>query len=332
MLRHFRRRRRAAAAMLGTAALLALMAAMDRRSGQARSVAVTSDAAEPAPGAAARGGATAPPLRVCADPNNLPFSNERGEGFENRIAALLAAEMGRPLAYEWRAQRRGFIRNSLNANRCDVIVGIPTSVDMVLTTRPYYRSTYVFVTKRGAQPVASFDDPRLRTMRIGVQLIGDDGANSPPVHALTTRGIVGNLVGYTVYGDYREPNPPARVVEAVAQGDVDVAIAWGPLAGWVARTSSAPLALTPVSPQIDVPFLPFVFDVGMGVRRVDVALRDTLDAILVRRRASIDSILACYGVPRLNRRATAGAPPARCQGVPAAVPAGPASRPRTPRP
>lgn len=254
---------------------------------------------------AVAGSAAAPPvskpaLRVCADPNNLPFSNSRGEGFENRIAEMVADDLGRTVEYTWMAQRRGFIRNTLNARACDVIIGIPSTVEMLLTTRPYYRSTYVFVTKRGAPKVTSFDDPRLRTMRIGVHLVGDDGANSPPVHALTQRGIVGNLVGYTVYGDYATPNPPARLVEAVARGDVDVAIAWGPLAGWVAKRSRVPLELTPVSPQIDLPFLPHVYDISMGVRRTDVALRDSLEQVMARRRQDIDAVLERYGVPRVG--------------------------------
>jgi mxaJ protein len=253
------------------------------------------------PQAAGDEGSTAanalPALRVCADPNNLPYSNRREEGFENRIAGILATELGKRVEYTWMAQRRGFIRNTLNANACDVIIGIPSSVDMLLTTRPYYRSTYVFVTRRGHPQVASFDDPRLRTMRIGVHLIGDDGVNSPPVHALTQRGVVGNLVGYTVYGDYAQPNPPARLVEAVVTGDVDIAIAWGPLAGWVARQSAVPLDLVPVSPQIDLPFLPHVYDISMGVRRVDVALRDSLERAMATRRADIDAILREYGVP-----------------------------------
>jgi len=242
-----------------------------------------------------------PALRVCSDPNNLPFSNADEEGFENRIAEIVAAELGRRVEYTWMAQRRGFIRNTLNARRCDVIIGIPASMDMLLTTRPYYRSTYVFVTRRGAPRVASFDDPQLRTMRIGVHLVGDDGTNSPPVHALTQRGIVGNLVGYTVYGDYAQPNPPARLVEAVARGDVDVAIAWGPLAGWVAQRSRVPLDLVPVTPQIDLPFLPHVYDIAMGVRRTDVALRDSLEGVIARRRADIDAVLVEYGVPMVGR-------------------------------
>jgi mxaJ protein len=240
-------------------------------------------------------------LRVCADPNNLPFSNDRHEGFENKLADLVAGEMRATVQYEWWAQRRGFFRNTLKAGKCDVVMGVPTSFEMTLTTRPYYRSTYVFVTKRRSSiRVRTFDDPVLRRTRVGVQLVGDDYANAPPAHALTKRGIVQNVRGYTLYGDYREPNPPARIVDAVAQGEVDVAVVWGPLAGYFATREPVPLRLVPVSPQIDLPFLPFVFDISMGVRREDKALRDEIDAILVRRRASIDSILTQYGVPRVD--------------------------------
>lgn len=255
--------------------------------------------AQPAPDERA---GSAEVLRVCSDPNNLPYSNTAGEGFENRIAEIVAAEMGRRVEYTWWAQRRGFIRSTLNAGRCDLIVGIPSSIEMLLTTRPYYRSTYVFVQRQGTVPVTSFDDPRLRSMRIGVQLIGDDGTNSPPVHALTNRGISGNLVGFLVYGNYAEQHPPTRVVEAVASGEVDVAIAWGPMAGWAAARSASPLTLTPVSPQIDVPFLPFVYDMAMGVRRTDVALRDTLEAVLRRRGPEIEAVLDAYAVPIVGRR------------------------------
>ncbi|HEX8851588.1 MAG TPA: substrate-binding domain-containing protein [Gemmatimonadaceae bacterium] len=243
-------------------------------------------------------------LRVCADPNNLPFSNARGEGIENHLAELVAREIGATVQYEWWAQRRGFIRSTIKADLCDVVMGVPTSFDMLLTTRPYYRSTYVFVTKRDAPyRITSFDDPRLRRLRIGVQLIGDDYANAPPSHALSKRGIIDNVRGYTVYGDYAETDPPARIIDAVAKGDVDVAVAWGPLAGYFAAREPARLALTPVTPQIELPYLPFVFDISMGVRRGDVFLRDELDGVLVRRRASIDSLLQSFGVPRVDRPA-----------------------------
>lgn len=242
-------------------------------------------------------------LRACADPNNLPFSNRRLEGFENRLAELVAADLGARVEYTWWAQRRGFVRNTLNAGDCDVILGVPSSFELALTTRPYYRSTYVFVTRAGGGPaVRSFDDPVLRQVRIGVQMIGDDGANAPPAHALAQRGIVDNVAGYSVYGDYREESPPARIVRAVAAGEVDVAVVWGPLAGYFAPRQPVPLRLEPVSPQIDLPFLPFVFDIAMAVRRGDDELKAELDAVLERRQGEIDEILDRYGVPRVGPR------------------------------
>jgi quinoprotein dehydrogenase-associated probable ABC transporter substrate-binding protein len=242
-------------------------------------------------------------LRVCADPNNLPFSNTRLEGFENRLAELVAREMHAKLVYTWWAQRRGFVRNTLKAGKCDVLLGVPASFEMALTTRPYYRSTYVFVSRRDrGVRVASFDDPALRRLKIGVQIIGDDYANAPPAHALAERGMVDNIVGYTVYGDYRRDSPPSEIVHAVARGDVDLAVVWGPLAGYYASREPVAISLTPVSPQIDLPFLPFVYDISMGVRRGDNALRDELDRILVRRRRDIDAILDRYGVPRVGPR------------------------------
>jgi mxaJ protein len=249
---------------------------------------------------------TAHVLRVCADPNNLPYSNERQEGFENRIAELVAREMKAELRYLWWAQRRGYIRNSLRAGLCDVFIGMPTGLDMVLVTRPYYRSTYAFVTKRTGPRITSFDDPKLRRLRIGVQIIGDDFANAPPAEALSNRGMIKNVRGYTVLGDYHEPNPPSRIVRAVERGEVDVAVVWGPLAGYFARRSPVPLRVVPVSPEVDLPYLPFVFDIGMGVRHGETALRDSLDAIILRRQRDIDRILADYGVPRADTPATVG--------------------------
>lgn len=241
-------------------------------------------------------------LRVCADPNNLPFSNAKGEGFENRIAEMVARDLGATVRYTWWAQRRGFFRNTLRAGTCDVVIGMPTSLELAAPTRPYYRSTYVFLTRRDRRlDITTLDDPRLRMLRIGVQIVGDDGFNTPPVHALARRGVVGNLKGYTVYGDYERPNPPAAIVDAVASGEVDLAIVWGPLAGYFAQQSKAPLAIVPVRPQIDPPFLPFVYDISMGTRRGDT-LGTRLDAVITRRRAEIDRILDDYGVPRADRR------------------------------
>jgi mxaJ protein len=241
-------------------------------------------------------------LRVCADPNNLPFSNERQEGFENKIAALIARELHADVEYTWWAQRRGFIRNTLKANECDLVVGLPTSFELAQTTAPYYRSTYVFVYRKDrGLDLRSFDDPRLRKLKIGVQMIGDDFSNTPPAHALSNRHIIQNVRGYTVYGDYSEANPPARIIDAVARGEVDVGVVWGPLAGYFARRQRVPLEVVPVTPEIDLPYLPFVFDISMGVRRGDDALREQLEQILVRRRAEIESILDEYGVPRVGK-------------------------------
>lgn len=241
-------------------------------------------------------------LRVCADPNNLPFLNRRLEGFENRIAELVARDLDATISYTWWPQRRGFVRNTLNAGDCDVVMGVPASYELVLTTRPYYRSTYVFVSRRDRHlEVRSFDDPVLRRLSIGVQLVGDDYANSPPSHALAARGMVGNVRGYSVYGDYSQENPPAAIVDAVGRGEVDVAVVWGPLAGYFARRQPVQLDLVPVSPQIDLPFLPFVFDISMGVRRQDKDLKEELDRILERRKPGIDAILDAYGVPRVGK-------------------------------
>jgi quinoprotein dehydrogenase-associated probable ABC transporter substrate-binding protein len=249
---------------------------------------------------------TAPPstawrehvLKVCADPNNLPFSNRRGEGFENKLAELIAKDLDAKVEYTWWAQRRGFFRNTLKAGACDLVVGVPASFEMALTTSPYYRSSYVFVYREGGGlKLESFDDPQLKRLKIGVQMIGDDFANTPPAHALAARGIVDNVEGYTIYGDYSKENPPARILDEVAAGKIDVAVVWGPLAGYFAPKQRRALAVVPVKPEIDRPFLPFVYDISMGVRRGDEALRDALESILRRRRAEIEKILDDYGVP-----------------------------------
>ena len=242
-------------------------------------------------------------LRVCADPNNLPFSNERREGFENELASLVASELDRKVEYTWWAQRRGFFRSTLNDSLCDVVMGVPSSIEMVRRTKPYYRSTYVFVTARDrGLNIRSLDDTLLRSLRIGVPMVGDDYASTPPAAALIKRGMARNLVPFSIYGDYSKPNPPARLIEAVRQREVDVAAVWGPLAGYFARDGDSSLAITPVTPQIDLPFLPMTFDIAMGVRRGDSAFAARLDTIIDRRRGSIDSLLARYAVPRLDGR------------------------------
>jgi quinoprotein dehydrogenase-associated probable ABC transporter substrate-binding protein len=240
-------------------------------------------------------------LRVCADPNNLPFSNQRQEGFENRIAELVAREMNLRVEYTWWAQRRGFIRNTLKAGICDVVIGVPSSFELALTTAPYYRSTYAFVYRKNeGLSVRSFDDAVLRNVKIGVQMIGDDASNTPPAHALSNRHIVENVRGYNVNGDYARPDPPAEIVAAVAKGEVDVAVVWGPLAGYFAKRQRVPLEVVPVSPEIDLPFLPFVFDISIGVRRGDNAFKERLEEVLGLKKQEIESILDEYGVPQVG--------------------------------
>jgi mxaJ protein len=239
-------------------------------------------------------------LRVCADPNNLPFSNERGEGFENKIAELIANELGVTLSYTWWAQRRGFIRNTLNTGSCDLVTGTTNGIEMLRTTLPYYRSGYAFVTRQDGPKVSSLNDPILHNLRIGIQLVGEDGANPPPSEALARRGIVDNVRGYLVYGDYRERNPAAAIMDAVAQGEIDVAIVWGPVAGYFASRENVPLKVALVMPQNDGPRLPMVFDINMGVRRDDPTLRDEINSALSKLRPKIDAVLASYGVPRAD--------------------------------
>ena len=239
-------------------------------------------------------------LRVCADPNNLPYSNQQQQGFENKIASLIARDMNARVAYTWWPQRRGFVRMTLKKRDCDVIMGVPSNYEQAQPTEPYYRSSYVFVSRHDRHlDITSLDDPRLHHLKIGVQIIGNDHVNSPPAHALTSRGIVKNLKGYSVLGDYRNPDPPRTIVDAVGRGDIDVAVVWGPQAGFFARQQHVALDIQPVSPQIDLPFLPFVFDISMGVRRGDIALKDTLDREIEKRRDDIDRILDAYGVPRV---------------------------------
>ncbi len=181
-----------------------------------------------------------------------------------------------------------------------MVIGLPHDVDMAKTTQPYYRSTYVFVTRKArGLHIQSFDDAALRQLRIGVQVVGDDGANSPPAHALSRRGIINNLIGYSVYGDYSTDSPPSRIVTAVANGEVDVAAVWGPLAGYFAAEQREPLDIVPVSPHIEGG-IPQVFDLSMAVRRNDTGRLAVLEQFLQRRRAEINRILDRYHVPRAS--------------------------------
>ena len=206
-----------------------------------------------------------------------------------------------PLAYEWLPQIRGYVRKTMGAGLCDVFIGVPAGFERVLTTKPYYRSTYVFVSRRDGDhaPLASFDDARLPALAIGVQLPGDDLAATPPGHALALKGAIDNVTGFPLIG----PSPSAaRIIAAIDAGTLDAGVLWGPQAAFFARQAKTPLALVPARPPHELGAMPFEFGIAMGVKRGDKALRDRLDEVLVRRRADIDAILAAYGVPRTDRQ------------------------------
>jgi len=243
--------------------------------------------------------AAAGTLRVCSDPNNLPFSNRAGQGFENKIADLVARDLHDNVAYTYALQNGKFIQHTLKAHKCDVVMGISAGADDLDTTRPYYASTYVFVSrKQDALALNSLTDPRLRKLRIGVHLIGDDA--TPPTMALGQEGIVDNVRGYMIQSDFDRPNPPARLIEAVEKKDVDVAAVWGPLGGYFAKGAPVPLAVTPMTGTERFAPLRFQFAIAMGVRKGDGKLRAQLDAVIAREAPAIRNILAAYGVPLVD--------------------------------
>jgi len=237
-------------------------------------------------------------LTVCADPSNLPFSDRAGQGFENRLVELLARDLRVSVTYVWWAQRRGYIRNTLNQAKCDLWPGVATAVEALTTTRPYYRSTYEFLT-RADRPLAglTLDDPRLRGLTLGVQMVGDNASNTPPAHALARRGMIENVRGYMVYADYARQDPTAPIISAVARGKIDVALVWGPLAGYFAARSRVPLRLEPVTPALDAGEWPMTFDISVGVKRGNTMLRDRVQTVLDREVGAIDSLLRSYHVP-----------------------------------
>jgi quinoprotein dehydrogenase-associated probable ABC transporter substrate-binding protein len=238
-------------------------------------------------------------IRVCADPNNLPFSNQRHEGFDNKVAKLLADEMKATVRYTWVSHRRGFLRRTLKEGKCDLVMGVPSGFDPVLTTRPYYRSTYVFVYAKSRNlGLRSFDDPALRELKIGLHALGQDGANPPPAVALARRAIVSNVVGYRMWDS--SESPPGQIVDAVASGDIDVAIIWGPFAGYFAKRQPIAMEVVPVTEASHLPAVPFEYDISIGVRPEDRAWKEHLEGILERRKGDIRKILIGYGVPLVD--------------------------------
>jgi mxaJ protein len=232
-------------------------------------------------------------LRVCADPDNLPFSNEKLEGFENKIAALLAQELGAQVSYTWWPHQRGLIRRTLNVDLCDVLMGVPKGYDPVLWTKPYYRTAYVMATVQGRGPqITSLDDPSLSQLKIGVHV------NTPPHDALAQRGIVGDNV--KVYRLFYTPQAaseehPNKLLEDLLDGKLDVAFVWGPMAGYFVKKRQAALTLVPL--QGGSRAIPFTFEISLGVRKGEQARKAELEEVLARKATDIQGILEEYGVP-----------------------------------
>lgn len=238
-------------------------------------------------------------LRVCADPQNMPFSNRKREGFDNKIADVIARELGDSVSYAWWPSRRGYLRNTLSAGTCDLVIGVPVGFDPVATSKPYYRSTYYIVSRADKKlGITSLDDARLKKLRVGVNLLDGDYTNTPPAHALSAHGITGiGVVGFP--GFYDEEHQPGEIIDSLAKGNIDVALVWGPIAGWFAKKSGVPMSMTAL-PDSDSVDLPFAYSVAIGTRRSDRELRTLIDDILVRKKQEIDKILMEYNVPTLG--------------------------------
>lgn len=231
------------------------------------------------------------PLRVCADPDDLPFSSAKQPGFDNRIAQLLAADLHRRPLFIWSRERRGFLREQFNKNICDILMGVPQGMKRVQTTIPYYRSSYVFVTRRSDHlQLASFDDPAIGNQPIGLQILEEDF--SPPSLPLIRSGHAAQLVGFDSFGDGGN-----RIVCAVAQKQVGFAVVWGPIAGYYAANQSSPIVLSPVRPSIDASGIPFSFPISIAVHNGDGVLARQLNAAIEHHRTQIEKILSIYHVP-----------------------------------
>jgi len=235
-------------------------------------------------------------LRVCGDPNNLPFSNEKLEGIENKIADVIAKDLGMSVAYTWWPHQRGLVKRVLNTGRCDVMLGIPKGYDPVLWTKPYYRTGYVIAYRKDRKlKVRSLDDPQLKKLKVGVQV------NTPPHDALGKLGITGdNVVGYQLMFDsnFHAEDYPGKLVEDLLAGEVDVALVWGPIAGYFAKKKAAPLEIVLLEDRPESGNR-FAFDISMGVRKSNKELKGKLEEALARKHDEIRHILEDFGVPLL---------------------------------
>jgi quinoprotein dehydrogenase-associated probable ABC transporter substrate-binding protein len=234
-------------------------------------------------------------LTVCGDPNNLPFSNDRMEGFENRIAELLAAELGRPLHYRWWPQSVGFVRNTLRVRLCDLVMGVTSVNEMVQNTNPYYRSVYSLVQRSEGTPhIGSLADPELKSLKLGVV------AGTPPATLLTRYGLMENTRPYQRTVDTRHYTPATQAVMDVASGEIDLAIVWGPIAGYAAARQTPPLRVTALPANIDG--VDLAFNVSMGLRHREKQWKHQLNALIEQLQPRLQRILLEYGVPLLDAK------------------------------
>ena len=234
-------------------------------------------------------------LRVCADPNNLPFSSDKVDGFENRIVALLAAELGREVRYKWFPQSTGFVRNTLRLRECDLISGITTTSEKVQNTNPYYHSAYSIVHRKSlGEAITSLSDERLKSLRLGIV------AGTPPANILAAKGLMGNIKPYHLIADTRRNTPARTAIEDVASGETDVALIWGPIAGYYSRQLGDKLVVTPLLEED--PRVRMNYRVSMAVRYNETDWKRTVNEALIVIQPQIEAILREYGVPLLNDR------------------------------
>ena len=233
-------------------------------------------------------------LRVCADPRNLPFSNEKGEGFENKLAELFAAKLQKKLDYMYFPQATGFVRMTLGAHRCDVIMGFPQGDDLVQGTNPYYRTAYALISKQGSglEDVTTLNDARLKGKHIGIV------AGTPPGTNMAANGLMANAKPYPLMIDTRVDSSAEAMVNDLTKGEIDAGVLWGPMAGFYAKKSDPPLHVTPLVNEKTGPQL--VYRIGMGVRRADQNWKRLLNRLIQENQGEINKILAGYGVPLLD--------------------------------
>jgi quinoprotein dehydrogenase-associated probable ABC transporter substrate-binding protein len=233
-------------------------------------------------------------LRVCADPHNMPFSNEGGEGFENKVADLVARKIDKSIAYTWYPQSVGFIRNTLNAHRCDVIMGFPQGGELAQSTNPYYRTAYVLVSKRGSDlnSVDRLSDERLKGKRIGIV------AGTPPANYLAMAGLLGTTKGYPLVVDTRVDSSGEAMLKDLAAGEIDIGVLWGPMAAYHAKTLGADVAVVPLTKETGGPRLSY--RIAMGVRPTDPEWKRQLDRLIRENQPEINRILLGFGVPLLD--------------------------------